>query len=70
MGWFDKQEKDPRTVEIQGKPLRCLVCQGDSFRSREAQLNTAMASLLNVDWANATATCHVCASCGHIHWFA
>ena len=70
MGLFSKKEKDPVPVEVLGKPLRCLVCEGGLFRTREAQLNTAMASLLNVDFANPSATCHVCANCSHIHWFA
>jgi len=67
MGLSDKAQ--PMGVEINGKPLACLVCGHDSFWKREAQLNTAGASLLGFDWANATGVCYVCAKCGYIHWF-
>ena len=67
MGLFDKAE--PMGVEINGKPLACLLCGNDSFSKREAQLNTAGASFLGFDWANRTGVCYVCAKCGYIHWF-
>ena len=35
----------------------------------EAQLNTAVATFFNFDWANKTAQCYVCDGCGYIHWF-
>lgn len=34
-----------------------------------AQLNTAMASFFNLDWANPTAECRICGQCGYVHWF-
>ena len=67
MGLFG--EKKPMQVEIQGKPLRCEICGHDSFWHREAQLNTAVATFFNFDWANASAICYVCDGCGYIHWF-
>jgi hypothetical protein len=33
------------------------------------KLNTATASLFNLDWANKSATCLVCSDCSYIHWF-
>ena len=62
-------KSEPIGVEVQGRVLKCLVCQHDSFWKREAQLNTSAASFFGVDWANATGTCYVCAKCGYIHWF-
>lgn len=61
--------EDPISVEINGQQLQCLVCRYDRFRKREAQLNTAVASFFNFDWANQTGLCYVCAKCGYIHWF-
>jgi predicted nucleic-acid-binding Zn-ribbon protein len=62
-------EKDPQEYEINGKSLECLVCGNRNFRQRLAQLNTAGATFLGLDWANQSAHCFVCAECGYIHWF-
>ncbi len=67
MGLFGK--KNPERVEVKGKILQCPICDGDLFWQREAQLNTALATFFNVDWANASATCVICAYCGYIFWF-
>ena len=62
-------------VDDRGRPLgnqdelACVVCAGTEFVERKAQLNTPMASFLNIDWANTTALCQVCTRCGYIHWF-
>lgn len=55
--------------EIAGKPVVCSHCGGDEFDERAAQLNTAGASLLNLDRANASAQVLVCRTCGHLEWF-
>ena len=60
---------DATEIEINGKPLRCLICSHESFFTRQAQLNTAAATFFNFDWANKSGTCYVCAECGYIHWF-
>ncbi len=68
MGLFSTEK--PKRITIRtGEPLACLVCQFDRFFERKGQLNSALASFLNLDWANATAECWVCGRCGHIHWF-
>ena len=33
------------------------------------QLNTKLASLIDLDVFNPEADCYVCASCGFVHWF-
>lgn len=68
MGLFSKEE--PVHVAVRtGKELTCLVCGFDRFFERHAQLNTAVATFFNFDWANATGDCWVCGQCGYIHWF-
>jgi hypothetical protein len=67
MGIFGK--KEPEEVEIAGRSLKCEMCGGHRFWQREAQLNTAVATFFNFDWANASAVCIVCDSCGYIYWF-
>jgi len=67
MGLFGK--KKPEEVQVAGLTLHCEICKHDRFWQREAQLNTAVATFFNFDWANATATCYVCDGCGYIHWF-
>lgn len=49
--------------------MRCHHCGGGDFDRREAQLNTAGMTFLNLDWANRSAACFVCRACGFIHWF-
>ena len=67
MGLFGKEESEQ--VEVVGQSLRCEICKNDRFWTREAQLNTAVATFFNFDWANPTAVCYVCDRCGYIHWF-
>ena len=62
-------DKDPQEYEIDGRALRCQFCDHEEFYQRSAQLNTAMASFLGLDWANQTAKCFVCSKCGYVHWF-
>ena len=61
--------QESMSYDVAGKTLKCLVCGHDEFSKREAQLNTAIASFFNLDWANRSALCCVCERCGYIHWF-
>ncbi len=56
-------------LKVKGKVLLCGICGHDLFFHRKAQLNTRVATLFNVDWANKSAHCYVCADCSHIEWF-
>jgi hypothetical protein len=67
MGLFGQGAPEP--VRIGELDLRCEICKHDQFWTRSAQLNTAVATFFNFDWANPTATCYVCDGCGYIHWF-
>ncbi|NOU60945.1 hypothetical protein [Marinifilum caeruleilacunae] len=67
MGLFKKAEA--QQVSVKGHQLHCPVCSETLFYQREAQLNTAVASFFNFDWANRSAICFVCANCTHISWF-
>ena len=68
MGLFSKEE--PKHVAVRtGDRLACVVCGFDRFFERKGQLNTALASLFSLDWANPTAECIVCGRCGYVHWF-
>ncbi len=67
MGLFSK--KQPVEVQVCGQPFECTACGNSLFWRRQAQLNTAVASFFDFDWANETAVCAVCSECGYIHWF-
>jgi predicted nucleic-acid-binding Zn-ribbon protein len=54
---------------LEGKPVHCPHCNSDQFESGEAQLNTAFATLIELDWINKSATILTCNSCGQIQWF-
>jgi predicted nucleic-acid-binding Zn-ribbon protein len=62
-------EQESEKVEILGKEFNCQICRHNEFWRREAQLNTAVATFFDFDWANESAICLVCANCGYIHWF-
>lgn len=68
MGLFS-EDKEPQQVNVKGKKLTCTVCSHDVFMPRKAQLNTKAATLMNIEWANKSAHCYICANCSHIEWF-
>jgi hypothetical protein len=67
MGIFGREQAEP--VQIQDKPLRCHVCDGTTFYTRQAVLPGAVATFFNFDWAAPSCTCVICSSCGYVHWF-
>jgi predicted nucleic-acid-binding Zn-ribbon protein len=52
-----------------GHLVVCPQCGGETFEEGKAQLNTSGMSLLNLDWANRSATTLACSHCGRIQWF-
>lgn len=69
-GWEAAKENHPSRYSIDGKPVRCPHCGGDKFAMGKAQLNTAAMEMINLAWANASATTMLCGECGNIQWFA
>lgn len=63
------RKPDPGSYSLEGKLVHCPHCQGTQFIAGEAQLNTALATLIELDWMNKTATILTCTSCGRIQWF-
>jgi hypothetical protein len=49
-------EKKASQVQRAGYWLKCPICDGEKFWHREAQLNTRVMSLLDLDWVNPRAT--------------
>jgi hypothetical protein len=56
-------------IRVQGKHLHCVHCGSIRFVRRQAQLNTAFMTLLNMGWLNTTAEIFVCTICGRLEWF-
>lgn len=56
-------------VYVGQRQLTCPMCQNDVFTEREIKLNTSGMSLMNLDWANASARGFVCTQCGRIEMF-
>ena len=46
--WSYKEQ--PKEVTVHGKPLRCVICQNDTFYQRRAQLHGPVATLFNLEW--------------------
>jgi predicted nucleic-acid-binding Zn-ribbon protein len=58
-----------RSYKINGKTLKCPLCGCASFEHRRVLLNTTVATLVNLDWANSDASAMICEDCSHIMWF-
>lgn len=43
-------DSSPGCYSMEGRPVLCPHCSGDQFKAGEAQLNTALATLLELDW--------------------
>ncbi len=59
----------PGRFTLKDKLITCSHCGLEEFEQGSAQLNTAGLTLLNLDWANKSATTLICANCGHVDWF-
>ena len=64
------REVIPGEYSLAGKSVVCPHCQGTQFIAGEAQLNTAIMTLIELDWLNKTTTILSCTACGQIQWFA
>lgn len=63
------KNKAPETVEVKGHELKCPVCSNNEFWKGSAQLNSAVMTFFNLDWADKSATYFVCSECTHLSWF-
>jgi predicted nucleic-acid-binding Zn-ribbon protein len=63
------KKRTPEEVLVKGNKLVCPVCHHDQFIETKAQMNTAIASLLDLDWTNKEARCFVCSECTYVFWF-
>ncbi len=55
--------------DVAGRPITCESCGNDQFEVRKAQLNTALASLFDLDFLNPSAWTLTCSHCTRIAWF-
>lgn len=60
----------PGRFSAGGVVVACTHCKQNEFEKREAQLNTAGMTFLDLDWMNRSGTALVCTNCGLIQWFA
>lgn len=59
----------PMRAAIGDMWINCQVCKGDLFRDREVKLNSSGMELMNLAWANESATGLICWRCGYVHLF-
>jgi uncharacterized protein len=60
----------PARYQAGGVQRTCTHCQGETFQSQEALLNTSGATLVNLDWLDKSGTALICENCGLIQWYA
>jgi len=58
-----------RQYRINNQQISCSCCGSREFEHRQVLLNTTAATLVNLDWANASASAMICDNCSHIDWF-
>jgi len=63
------RDPNPGSFSLEGKPVECPHCNGAEFIAGQAQLNTAILTLIELDWIDKSATILTCTSCGQIQWF-
>lgn len=64
-----KESFGPKRYIAAGIEIICPHCKNNVFKEGAAQLNTAGATFLNLDWLNKSATVLICTKCGLIQWF-
>ena len=73
MGLFSgsgrNRTNDPGRFRALETQVSCPSCRNQYFYERRAQLNTAMFSFCNLDWANKSVTGLICSQCSYICWF-
>ncbi len=70
VGFFGFGKSDgPERYTAAGKLVTCSHCGGERFKKREAQLNTALMSAMDLDCFNESAVALICEDCGHLEWF-
>lgn len=56
-------------MEVNGHPLVCPHCKGESFTAAKAQLNTKWMTFFDLDFLNKEASTYICNDCGRVEWF-
>ncbi|MCF6094355.1 hypothetical protein L1765_10305 [Microaerobacter geothermalis] len=64
-----KESLGPGQYEAEGIKVVCPHCNHDRFKLGKAQLNTALLTFFNLDFANRSADTLMCERCGNIQWF-
>ena len=64
------RSNDPVSATFDGKAIACVICGSGQFTTREIKLNSTGMELLDLGWANASATGLICVACGFVHEFA
>jgi predicted nucleic-acid-binding Zn-ribbon protein len=70
-----RQEDEQQRMEameskiVNGKKVHCPICENDRFRKQNTLMNTRGATMMDLDWMNASAQTCICKSCGYVLWF-
>lgn len=64
-----KQSAGPGKYKAYEIDVICPHCKHDRFDHGYAQLNTALMSFFDLDFANRSAEILTCDRCGYIQWF-
>ena len=64
-----REESGPGRFAAGARPITCPQCGHDQFETREAKLNTTVMTLVDLDWADTSATVLTCTRCSRLEWY-
>lgn len=54
---------------VNGFPLHCPHCGGDSFERTQVSLDSSRGMFLGLDWTDENVSAFTCLTCGRMEWF-
>lgn len=58
-----------KTITINDKQLKCLICGNDQFNESGIKLNSTTAVFLEIEWLAKGGKAYICDRCGFNHEF-
>jgi hypothetical protein len=64
-----KQDDGTIAVKLDGKLLKCPVCDNDRYHERGSLMNSRGGEFFGFAWADDKATNFICTKCRYVYWF-
>ena len=61
--------KETKPVELNGKPLKCLMCESEDFKEVSVKLNKKWLTILDIEMFAKSGKAYICKQCGFLMEF-